>query len=422
MLLKVHEKPYKAGSDKLLQNMVVSKFNQMVLFTQSLQLSLSQASNAPNIAVKDEGDFDSILVRFHPHGATHEQLSSPDPAKDVRELTIPLTPDIDGLETIPIDLYTSTTRAYDMGSYFNDWFSACFGFRVKFIYLGPNLRPVLGNIGLPPSPPETPTNTSSLPSWLPSMTNITTSLPLIGSWLSLPSPKSTTDASQSVALPSTSQITFADCAAYLITTTESLSDVSARLPEGEVFDITKFRPNVVLSGSPGAWDEDFWGTISISPSRSSKGSSPVPNGTHTQNPVNNHDQEEGIHIVLTANCSRCISINIDYATGAPGKGAAGTMLKKLMNNRRVDAGRKWSPIFGRYGFLAPESRGSSASGGDDGDEWRVVSVGDRVEVVSRLEARKTWCECFVSVLVAHCSFFAFSFSFFLFLFLRVHIS
>lgn len=58
-------------------------------------------------------------------------------------------------------------------------------------------------------------------------------------------------------------ITFADMAPYLVVTEESLHDVSARLAEGVEMDITKFRPNIVLSGSTEPWEEDFWGGLKI---------------------------------------------------------------------------------------------------------------------------------------------------------------
>ena len=52
-------------------------------------------------------------------------------------------------------------------------------------------------------------------------------------------------------------------------------------------------------------------------------------------------------------------------------GEAGTVLKKLMKDRRVDRGARFSPVFGRYSFLGR---------GFDDEEIRV---GDVVEVVAR---------------------------------------
>ena len=126
-------------------------------------------------------------------------------------------------------------------------------------------------------------------------------------------------------------------------------------------DIQKFRPNVVLTGSPVPWDEDYWGAIKI----------------HCSN-----DNGEGIDMPLTANCIRCTSINIDYDTGKPGEGEEGKMLKKLMGDRRVDKGAKYSPIFGRYGYLG---KGLG----------KTMNIGDEVEVTKRLTERTTWGELLV---------------------------
>ncbi|KAJ4171215.1 hypothetical protein NW754_007361 [Fusarium falciforme] len=109
-------------------------------------------------------------------------------------------------------------------------------------------------------------------------------------------------------------------------------------------DITKFRANIVVSGANEAYEEDFWSQLRIGGNATMK---------------------------LTQNCARCSSLNVDYATGKAGKTEAGKVLKKLSQDRRVDPGTKWSPIFGRYGFLAPASREA---------EVVVISVGDEVEV------------------------------------------
>lgn len=104
-----------------------------------------------------------------------------------------------------------------------------------------------------------------------------------------------------------------------------------------------------------AWDEDFW----------------------TELQVYGGDKQTAARLALTANCGRCRSINIDYDTGRFGEGEAGTLLKKLMKDRRVDRGNKWSPIFGRYAFLVPL---------DAAD----IAVGDEVSVTKRSAARSVW--------------------------------
>ena len=81
------------------------------------------------------------------------------------------------------------------------------------------------------------------------------------------------------------------------------------------------------------------------------------------------------------------------------------MLKKLMKDRRVDPGMKWSPVFGRYAFVGESVSVSVSEGevwkqeGKEGQEgaeaWRRekeeqemwISVGDEVQVTRRNEER-----------------------------------
>ena len=266
-----------------------------------------------------------------------------------------------------------------MGDLYNDWFATCFGYEVVLVYLGPSLRDVLGNLS-----PSLLSDARVLTgqeegggkekgsekekSWLGSIAASVPSLGL-GSWLGSGDGKENGVAEDEGEGPA--KITFADCSAYLVVTTESLADVSARLPGGEEMDVTKFRPNIVLSGSGAAWEEDFWGTLEFL--RSSD------EGLEEEK----SEEGEAARLLLTANCARCVSINIDYDTGRPGKGEAGSMLKKLMGDRRVDGGSKWSPIFGRYGFLDWRK-------GECEEKWPVVRVGDEVVVGKRNEERTVW--------------------------------
>jgi hypothetical protein len=57
------------------------------------------------------------------------------------------------------------------------------------------------------------------------------------------------------------------------------------------------------------------------------------------------------------------------------------MLKKLTKDRRVDPGTKWSPIFGRYSFLHPDSEG------------HVIHVGDEVVVSRKNDERSQFGMC-----------------------------
>ncbi|KAI9778719.1 MAG: hypothetical protein M1839_007950 [Geoglossum umbratile] len=284
-------------------NLLIGRFLKMGLFT-------------TEILFPHAGRAGEILIRYTTPGESPEEQ---------KMLRIPLQPEVKGLQEVNVTMHQSATMAYNMGAKYNDWFSERLGYDVILAYLGDNLRPVLGNL----SPNAEKVGDSG---WLSTIAN---SLSLLG-----------------MAKKEQDRITFTDVAPFLVVTEASLDDVSARLPEDQEMDITKFRPNIVLSGSPTPWDEDFWGELTI--------------GTN---------DNTALQIPLTGNCARCQSININYATGEPGSGEAGSVLKKLMKDRRVDAGMKYSPVFGRYGFVGKGGAG------------KRVTVGDEVAVMIRNEKR-----------------------------------
>lgn len=255
-------------------------------------------------------------------------------AKSEQSLTIPLEPDTSGLEEIEITMHKSPTKAYRMPAKYNDWFASCFGYPVILAYLGTNYRPVLMSTS-PSNPPSTTGN------WLSSLTTTATSL--------LPS-----SLTQSNPPSKTNEITFSDCAPYLVVSRTSISPLSDRLSDGTSADITKFRPNIVVSGAAEPWEEDYWASLSIGASTSDK----------------------GLTLSCAHNCARCKSLNIDYETGAPGTGPDGRLLAVMQRDRRVDPGMKWSPVFGRYCFL-----------GNGSEEGGTVRVGDEVVVEGRNEER-----------------------------------
>lgn len=247
------------------------------------------------------------MVLYHPRideAASTITIQHCPPDAESTEISFPCKPDISGLEVVDTALHQSPTKAYNMGDKYNSWFSSKFGYPVMFVYLGPNLRGLRGNL----SPKAA--NDGGKKSWVSPITEM------------LPSSASDREG-----------ITFADVAPYLVVTEESVNDVSARLADGIKMDITKFRPNIVVSGAAGCYDEDFWGGLQIM--------------TSPKKELIKNDTE----LILTNNCARCASLNIDYETGKPGTGESGKVLKKLMKDRRIDEGNKWAPIFGRYGFL-----------------------------------------------------------------------
>ncbi|KAM3080530.1 hypothetical protein ACMFMG_005476 [Clarireedia jacksonii] len=294
MLLKVNDDE----SSPRLQNMHVTHNPSMALFHTSIQ--------------------DSILrVQYRSPGSSLDS--------DLPTLEIPLEPaTFSNLKKVEVNMHSSPTTAYDMGTKFNDWFSKYFGFKVILAYSGSNRRLVLGN--LPGKPAyEGPLTKSPI-------AQVISKVPVVGSFMNVQEDE---------------KIAFNDCAPYLVITEKSCADVSSRLPPDTPMDITKFRANVILSGSPSAFDEDYWGGLSFG------------------------DDKE---IILTGNCGRCVSLNVDHEKGTAAPKGEG-VLKLMMGDRRVDPGMKYSPIFGRYGFVRKSSEG------------KVLKVGDEVRVSKRNEER-----------------------------------
>ena len=298
MLIRVHNgipsKPrYKNHINGNLENMTITYWPELALFVQSIDLSSS-----------------TLTVTYNPPDARSKSLE------------IQLEPEVAHLELLDVRLHQSPAKAYGMPEKINAWFSECLGFDVMLAYIGSNRRPVLGNL----SPNATQTDDAGSKSWLSA---ITASAP------SLLASK----------VGGEEGLTFSDVAAYLVITEESLREVDSRLTDGTQMDVTKFRPNIVLSGARAAYEEDYWGSIQISPEKPG-------------------DQSTVVELALTQNCGRCVSINVDYSTGKSGTGEA-NVLKKLMKDRRVDKGNKYSPIFGRYGFLLGAATGTVIAVGDD---------------------------------------------------------
>ncbi|KAI5782526.1 MOSC domain-containing protein [Pyronema domesticum] len=154
------------------------------------------------------------------------------------------------------------------------------------------------------------------------------------------------------------KITFADCAPLLVTTSASLEEVSKRCGEG--VDVRKFRPNVVVSPDSddeeemAAFEEDYWAGLEMG---------------------------EGVNIELTANCARCSSVNVDFSTGGLVEKEK-QPLKMMQKDRRVDPGMKYSPVFGRYGFL----------GAARGDKELFLKVGDKVKITQKNKERTEFCK------------------------------
>jgi uncharacterized protein YcbX len=270
-----------------------------------------------------------LLVSYKPPGS-----SIP-----THEIEVPLEhPNLEQLPRVDINMYGSPNRGYVVGERYSEWFSERLGFKVIFAYWGGDARPVLGNLV-----PNKPRVEKPTPKRENAFSNAVRYIPFIG--------KSFNSNNYG------GVIAFNDCAPYLVITERSAEEVTARLPESVDVDITKFRANIVLKGSTTAFEEDFWAELVTA---------------------------DGARIILTGNCGRCVSLNVDYETGKSGTGRDGEVLKLLSQDRRVDPGMKYSPIFGRYGFASRRSEGM------------VLSVGEKVAVSRKNEERTRFCEYIIS--------------------------
>ncbi|KAL2020812.1 hypothetical protein VTK56DRAFT_7905 [Thermocarpiscus australiensis] len=316
--------------------------------------------------VRPTGELKKMQVDSHPRCALFEQqmLQRPDEGRAVvavryhgelpgasgggteeGTLEVPLEPDIKSLAKIDVNLHRSPTTAYRMGDTYDAWFSQRFGFPTILVYIGDGRRAVLGKT-LPPKPNDG-LERHQQRGWMASLASYFTG-------------------AQTSDETSTPWLTFSDVAPLLVTSESSLRDVNTRLLNGQSVPMYKFRPNIVVDGEgEDAWAEDFWAELAVG-----AGDAGTENGAVARKQT----------LLLTGNCVRCTSLNVDYQTGKPAEGELGTVLKKLMKDRRVDQGAKWSPVFGRYAFLPTSSQ----------DEGFTVAVGDSVEVTRRNTERSVW--------------------------------
>lgn len=245
---------------------------------------LLQASDLSNMHVSKYTEmclFTTELIYPSPSDPTSGKIivtytppsDSPDPSP--RTIDVPLEPEYTSLPNVAVKMHSSPTQGYNMGPTFNTWFSACFGFDVILAYIGDNRREILGN--MPPGTTKSTAAVQASASWL---STLTSNIPFVA-----PTPAGIDEG-----------IPFSDCAPYLVISEASHRDASGRLPAGEDMDITKFRPNIVVADAATAFEEDYWAELAVG---------------------------ECLKIVLTQNCTRCNSLNVDYRTGKVAKSEAG---------------------------------------------------------------------------------------------------
>lgn len=350
---------YNVGKQK---NMHVAEFTEMCLFTTSFAAAAEEEEGSSNgskwqsQSQPPSNNQKAVVVRY----TKDHTFDKPDRKVGPEPLEVPLSLETKGLKQVEITMHSSPCIGYDMGEQYNTWFSDRFGYPVKLLYIGNNRRKVLGNV--PPKQAsagqllaETDGNAQQHrgSSWLSSITSTASSLvgAVVGSSGGGGGGGGGGEDNKENDEGVDQGISFADVAPYLVVSTKSWENAQRRLPDGEVMDISKFRPNVIVDGADQEFEEDYWAELQVG-----------------------HEAK----FILTQNCARCNSLNVDYRTGKVGEGEAGKILKKLQSDRRVDPGAKWSPVFGRYGFLAKLPDGRSAA---------EVKVGDEVKVVKRNSAR-----------------------------------
>ncbi len=377
MLLKVI--PSETKGETTLKNMHIPHLPEMALFETELF--------EPGVDGEDERGRLKIIYNHPRSGSeTEEQINENGPAKERKHrdtIDVPLTPDTRGLDELAIVMHRSPTKGYNMGAKYNQWLSERFGYEVVLAYLGDgNSRSVLGTF----APAKHVAHKNQIQRELDLGGGFAALLVVLGVlWVgftatSMPmsvvvaggalgydhSWKAGVGIGATVAMGGLAylsfiwrtgtgredRITFADSAALLVINETSVGNVSSRLEGDEEMDRRKFRANIVVEGSEMAYEEDFWAELVVGSSQ--------------------------IRVLLTANCARCQSINVNFATGKFGTGDSGKVFKKLMADRRVDKGAKYSPIFGRYGFLDAKS------------DLKTVRVGDDVVVARRMDERAVY--------------------------------
>jgi uncharacterized protein YcbX len=266
---------------------------QMVLFKQTLE----EGSNGKTI----------IVTRVGPENPSPEQLEWTGSEHQIR---VPLRPGVNDLEKVHVDLHGSATNAYDMGKEIQEYFSKYMGFETHLLYIGTNSRVVLGS----GAPNGTMAQAKRSPYTAPLRKLLPSSL-----------------------APQPETITFQDIGQYLVVTKESNDEVGSRLAEGKM-DISKFRPNIIVSGSPVPYDEDYWAQVVL---------------------------PGDIKMEFGGTCWRCQAITVDYKTGRKAEGDEGMVWKKLAADRRVDKGWKYGPVFGKYSYTAKKDYGKEIRAGDE---------------------------------------------------------
>ncbi|CAK7226266.1 hypothetical protein SBRCBS47491_006173 [Sporothrix bragantina] len=400
----------KRSKKQTLTKMQLSSFPECALFSQEIADAKDSDSQT------NDGD-KVVVVHYHPPEKDADNDDSADKVSNSNRivmspvqhppLRIPLNPSYASLKPLDVDLHGSPARGYRMGDPYDAWFSACFGFDVVLVYIGDGQRQVLGEtlkLGVPlPKKKNAKKDASGSPT-SNNLLNLILSY-IVGAWLALLAALGLQPKAKEK--PDEPWIAFSDCAPFLVTAESSLRNVSARMSEGVEVPMYKFRPNIVVDGEgEEEWAEDFWGELTVTRGNSSQetSASSTPSMSRSRSAssllsaassaaVSDKEAPSAVRLLLTSNCARCTSLNVDYTTGTRAAGELGEVLKRLAKDRRVDPGTKYSPVFGRYAFLDQHGDEKCFGGGfdDDDHEGAVrIAVGDEVTVTRRNAERTVW--------------------------------
>ncbi|RSM11391.1 hypothetical protein CEP52_003055 [Fusarium oligoseptatum] len=294
-LQRVHRNPDTNEINRLETVMLMYNFN-LVLFQTSLESPSGDPSDM-HIVVTYTGDENTAPLSW---GGNQHQLR------------FPAQVNCEGLSRVIINLQGSSTQAYDTGDNYAKWFGKNLGFETRLLYIRDGFRAALGTLA--------PHSDGAVRKKRPYHALLWSLTP--ARYKSGPE-----------------RLVFNDITQYLVVTRESNDAVTARLDDGLHMGILKFRPNIILTGSPSAFVEDYWAEL--------------------------YFPDTNMRLILTSNCPRCQSITADFKTGRLASDDRGNVWKKLNRDRRVDKGFKYHPIFGRYGFCGDKNIGKHITVGQE---------------------------------------------------------
>ncbi|EPS42351.1 hypothetical protein H072_3674 [Dactylellina haptotyla CBS 200.50] len=334
MLVRVHTQP---DGSVTYESQYVGNVDVLCLFTTSF---------LPN----DEEPHSIRITYNEPTGAPAATEKAEKPYID-----IPVAADYKQLETVDLIIHLAHCIGYDMGAACEEFFTKYLGFPTKLVYVGDSTREVKGNVAPNKMHVTGTTDEKQTVSWSLYIYGLV--VWLLGYLVGSSEVGSTSEKDEDY------RIHFSDCAPLLVTSEVSLEEFNRARKESEkeiALDMSKTRPNIVVgpseAGDMSAFEEDFWGELTM---------------RNLKQPKDSNEPK----ILLTSNCGRCKSLNVDYDKGKQ-QPVSDQMLKRLSDmKRRVDPGHGYSPIFGRYGFIAKDSVDMK------------VRVGDLVEVSKTNEER-----------------------------------